>query len=1223
MRTRHILFLLAFTPMFFSCVKDTFESQSRPGDGTATRVTLSIKSDNLTKDDRQRGAIDALKALGTMTSLPGTRSLTPAQESLIANVYVLVFDENGVIHTNEHFPGLNITGSENISFETLSGNRRQIWVVANGDVNDDTDAGRNLDNDLKAVTTIEGLKNILVRVKGNGLDRTDRLTMVGTLTLDIAKPHTTAIPVQLHFLAAKATVTIRDNTPSDVSITIIGWDMVNIPVKTYLAERTGDDQADAVNPAQASDYLATNGKYAFSGTDATAKTWTQSVYLFENRRGGRVDRTDPANPADKYPGMSVDDDDQRGKAWYAPAGATYMLVYGTYTKDGQMNNVVYKIYLGENPVNDYNISRGKHYQYNVTINGLDNINIDTNVEWGSASFSAATSDNLTMDAHPDFRVLRIGGTAVDGSTPAYATVEVLETDGATPCSWLSVSPLNLYRHGIKQASGDHQQFAAGDGTGSYVRAKYTPAPTAESEFADATFSMTRKLTKIPFSQPAVYTYQNMIVYADAYDGTGERAAKIRMTYYKGADGTEQAGQLTYDITQSGTIKVSDDLYIERYEESAMLIHPGLPTGFQNTTTMQWGYSTAALYAASDRYTNGAYLTANAVYNNVDVRSGMDAPVWTAPAYADYREKYPRSGGKVVEPSSLAVADPTYFYPVQDASTPLTAYFHPIFNASAARYCHEKNRDTDGDGIISADETFWYLPSVADMVEIAAKKPAGLNLTGTYWTATEEGTDNGWAFTFTGATATPAAAAKTTPCRVRCVRGNGVAALPEASIESTETDKTKINLASTAKSSGAFSVADATGLPWKTTVTPSTATWLTIAAEPDGTGAAASATGIGAKTLYAYAATANTSTTAARAATVTLSRPGMPDKTITVTQPTPPSTVSPTSITLIFLAGESAAFTIDNKSTGLKWTAAVEAPAQSWLSIATTASGTGAAPSQSGTADATLFAYASLWNASTTTDRTATIKFSRSGMSDIYITVIQTKAPPEAKGWAGSNIYWDPNLRNSDGTKGRLTFDEEGVTTHALYPGVYFKFGSLYAISPSTLKVLYKPAESPQCDGYTSIPYISENMVLRDETIHVPLKLHDPLKGIGDICKHISDRGDGPGSSVQRKWRMPTKQESDSIRRTGGSPTISNAVPSDFGDKTVEGFHTTSVGRFPPTGVTNEGKSFDYPMYTCIWASNEYMPGHGVTIYGFIIQNAMCRMTWHNRYLGQPVRCVYY
>lgn len=407
-------------------------------------------------------------------------------------------------------------------------------------------------------------------------------------------------------------------------------------------------------------------------------------------------------------------------------------------------------------------------------------------------------------------------------------------------------------------------------------------------------------------------------------------------------------------------------------------------------------------------------------------------------------------------------------------------------------------------------------------------------------------------------------------------------MPDATIESTETDKTKINLAYTVGANGAFIIKDNTGVTWTVT---SDAEWLPIATSAAGASAAATAKGTGDKTLYAYAATANTSTTAARTATITLTRLGMPStpaKTITVTQAKPlptSSTVTPTSIWLSFKAGESAAFTIDNKESGLEWT--VTSSDDSWLQIATDGMGADAATSKTGTANTTLYAFAKTANASTTADRAATITLSREGMTNIKINVTQTiqgpYTPPPHKGWAGCNVYWEPDYVNTDGTTGRLTFDDVGETTHNNHQGVYFKWGSLVAISPmgnynASTSVLFSPTGEKGYVSASIIPYAQPDRSTTNRTQDYLRSIHNPNANLGDICRYITERGWAPGATAGKKWRMPVSSDFDEIinYETFGSFQFLQSYEPNGCHIVGSGIYKGSA-TFPTTGImTNEG-----------------------------------------------------
>lgn len=1122
MNIQSIILFLITGVLFISCTKEEINNPSEYKDGDTTRITLTLKSERQQLNEMQ-GMAQTNRAMQfpynvpTTANMIGNKTFSPKDESLITNVHILVFNSTGQIVSNTYINKLNFSETAKIITETYCGENMDVWVVANGDVNDTEEDESKVK--LEKVKNVNDLQAILISTNGDGLSRSERLTMIGNTTITIT-PNMAAISIQMHYLAAKVTIKVNvTDTPNDVAITITGWDVVNIPKRTYLKEHTKED---AVSGTESTDYLYSAEEYPFETIGADTKTWAQSFYLFENRRGGRIDRTLPTNPAERYPNMAFGDTDPRGKAWFAPPGATYMLIYGTYSKSGQMNNVVYKIYLGENAYNNYDVVRGKHYTFNVTIKGLNQIDIDTTVDWGNSSFTVIPYGDLEkMDAHPDFRVLRIGATAVDASTPGYATVEVLNSDNS-PCQWLSVSPLNLYRYGIKQQGNTNQPFA--DAVGCFVQTKYDPIVAEELSFNKATFGMTRKLTEIPFSQFTVLTFQDIVVYAEEFDdtsGSGERKAKARVTYY---DGNKVIGTFDFPVAQQGAIKVSDDLYMERYEEAALTLQPEMPFNIQgiSTSQMQWGHYTDKdmLYPSNDRFANGNYLTANAVYQTVSPRSGMNPPQWIVAAYnAYYRTTYPRTGAPVTEPSQTTTIGYPYYYPELTASSLTIDYFHPIYNTAAPRYCHEKNRDNNGDGVIDANETVWYLPSYSDMEAITNNQTAMQNLKGGYWTSTEANTTESWAFNFSANSREANSRgkySKTSPLRVRCVRGAGTK-MKEPSLSGTVT----IGVSAGTNEGCKLTIMDEVDFNLTWTITSSAPAWLKIATDVNGGGAADVQTGKGPKTLYGYASTANNSG-ALRNATITLRREGSPDKTTTAKQEyLLPLTVNKTSMELLFLDEENQAFTVtDANATKVEWTVSSN---QTWLSISTVPFIKGT-QSRTGKGNATLYAYTNSRNTSTTSQRSATITISRLGMANKTITVIQKPTPqpyrpaPHA-GWAGSNIYWDAKNQ-------RLTFDDKGVTTNADYQGVTFYWSLLIPIStvyPITLpgSIIFSP--EPILPPYT-VPQLVHTPNATDQNWHHLLEAHDPKKNMGDICRYISKRGWAPGAASGKTWRMPTWYE---------------------------------------------------------------------------------------------------
>ena len=150
------------------------------------------------------------------------------------------------------------------------------------------------------------------------------------------------------------------------------------------------------------------------------------------------------------------------------------------------------------------------------------------------------------------------------------------------------------------------------------------------------------------------------------------------------------------------------MVVERYPEFNMVMNPGIDPSLQNISTMQWGFSDDYVYNSPDKFRNDKLLTANKV--NTDVQRLDNEATGFGMASGSYREMY----GSEVRNTKIGAYTGTvtgpYNYP-----DPAADIYHPIYKSSAGRYCHEKNRDLNGDGIIDASETNWYLPAQQELL----------------------------------------------------------------------------------------------------------------------------------------------------------------------------------------------------------------------------------------------------------------------------------------------------------------------------------------------------------------------------------------------------------------------------------------------------------------------------------------------------------------------------
>lgn len=706
-----------------------------------------------------------------------TRAMSPDKEKKIESLRVMIFNNQGDILTNRKYTGDLGTS---LDVETFSGSNCKICVVAN--------VADGLDSRLEAIYTYLELEDATVAALELGFGLDDNPLMMTGYAEDVnIQDGENVLPdaIELKFLAAKVTLKVRDNTPDGQEVTVLGWDVVDAPTSSYLFPATGDVNPDPEINNDAKYWLTTREDNPFDEIDMENKSVTQELYLFENRRGGRVDRALPVEEA-QYPKMAFDDEDDKGKAWFKPKRATAILISAMHKFGSETKQVSAYIYLGEDNHSNYDIVRGNHYTFNVTVNGLNDIDVDSNVEYYVGDFRVDHGDNLGMDCHPDFRPMRIH------ASEGVATMEIVDADGRTydedgfDATWLKISPLNLMFHQVKQeAPHDEWQQQTGE-PGSFVRAKYIPhksvraaladkggwntIPEGQEDddamtYADATYRMCYKITDIPFSGVTV-TNNTLYVYADDFfkngdDPDGTRSATIRFSFYKGGNGSRPEVK-DYIVTQTGYLDLfpkgdqtaamintypvifnetalrivgKRTFVFERIEEAALALNPGIDPSLQRTTTMQWGYSGTVVYdgPSGHKTEHGQLMTAHTVYTDVEVNwEGINSRL-PRNFGKTYREMYGngKTGGTGPIPNYTKPTVAPYFYP-----DPAENIYHPIYKSSASRYCHEKNRDMNGDGIIDESEANWFMPTHNDLKNQNVRYPDNNQV---YSTSSEEQT----------------------------------------------------------------------------------------------------------------------------------------------------------------------------------------------------------------------------------------------------------------------------------------------------------------------------------------------------------------------------------------------------------------------------------------------------------------------------------------------------
>lgn len=732
------------------CMRDEFDT-TRVEEGIAARVSLRVLLPDMD------GAVSA----GNTRTSANTRAVDADVENRLDSLRVLVFNSSGQIVTNRKYTAQSDGSLSSLQIDTWSGNNLTFCFVANS--RDD------LDNRLAVVTSYNDLREFMVTASSLnfGLSDTETLIMTAIVENVNVQPGTDTIsdPIQLQFLAAKLTLTVTDATPDGHTVTILGWDVQDVPARSFLFPDSQDANPAPEGGADKEEYwLTTASDYPFEVEQN--KSASQTLYLFENRRGGRVARSLPGT-TEQYPDMALDDTDHRGKAWFKPRRATAVVINAIHRAGTQSELIKAYIYLGHDNHSDYNVLRGSHYTFNITVYGINDIKIDTNVDSKAGDFFVDYSENLRMDAHPDFRAMRMHAAGGTG------TMEILDSQGRTyndpsfDATWLKISPLNLMYHQVKQQAPNDEWQQASNPESKFVRPKYIPHKSVRAKLEqagisgwnaipngkedddvmsldDATYRMCYKITDLPFGNTSTVANHTLYVYADDYPvRDGSRSATVRFSFYKdGGDPNQpeirnfvisQDGYLSfytdddsqyaglYILNQDGTPSdVKQRMVLERYPEYRMTMNPGIDPSVQNINSMQWGFAYFKVYVSNnlDKFRNGRYVTAESVYQDLKRVDNEPDNFGVAP------NSYRRMFGNGLD--GILGAIPAYTGRTSGAPyylpDPTARIYHPIYKTSAARYCHEKNRDLNGNGILEPSEIHWYMPSQKELLLMAISLP---------------------------------------------------------------------------------------------------------------------------------------------------------------------------------------------------------------------------------------------------------------------------------------------------------------------------------------------------------------------------------------------------------------------------------------------------------------------------------------------------------------------
>lgn len=376
-----------------------------------------------------------------------------------------------------------------------------------------------------------------------------------------------------------------------------------------------------------------------------------------------------------FPQGVAEKDKQRWKPTIAQKDrASAMVLRGSYiTHQGLTYEAEFKVFMGQNTIDDFTVKRNHKYVNNITIHGLDYVrNSDDNTYTFDGRVNVKTDNPVYLaivnerkvDAHASVRPIDVwfllrenaDGTLnenVDWESEVELTIE----DANTSAKWIRMEVIP--REEMRILENNKEKFIAGRGARDYFTTDLISKLDMENGMSETNHQCGWHVTidgKRDKSRSRVYFYIDENVTPNAQGEILDRIAKVKIVYRKRESENgpildererileiEQRGlkKITYSHPSGGTI---DDTYMEYYEEYLEHYDPldqhtmpgelykGMPWGIEGKNYHQSGWS--RLINSDEVYDDGLQATQFVIYTRGTNPDSEYIPMSTVKLYND-------------------------------------------------------------------------------------------------------------------------------------------------------------------------------------------------------------------------------------------------------------------------------------------------------------------------------------------------------------------------------------------------------------------------------------------------------------------------------------------------------------------------------------------------------------------------------------------------------------
>lgn len=596
-----------------------------------------------------------------------TRAEASDMEKEIHTVHILAFDNGGSCFYNEEVYNdseASYAPTSVLAIPKQSGDeytKCTVYAITNVGTDEGVAKGS---YDFTKVTSLNDLKatygyRLLQGNSGDDLTRRSCIPMTGHVeNIDMTRSTSIGNPykIELERVLARVTFSVSVTNP-DLEFYFNNWTVGSLPRYSYVIPQD-DDMTSKPEGVEYEPYFPSNDTeenlttYGVSKwiDSSTTDAQTYGFYMYENRRGGRLQNPNPDNlygDVGDYAEEIKNQTDGSGtdpkfKTLYAPDNASFIILTGVIRDKNTLNvnSFAYKIALGADNATDYNIKRNHNYVYNIKINGLtyDDITVDAFDSRVHKAYALQISAPYSqqMDAHYDKRYLDILASPGDLELQFFNNMEDAQND-QNPIQnkdWIVLSEMDTYNIDIDSEESTSKNYTFKD---------------------------------VEHKEYFIYTQENLTPEA--------RSVVLRVKHTPTAESSEIVNDPVYryyTYTQAGVIEVNG-LYVESYEEYGMNLDPYSPE--QAVQGLQWGWglvksgntvTTAYDFSGTTSITDGASNTTTIVGTQGDAFSGVDINS----LYNNYAARYCYNKNK--RDADGNIIECKWYLPAIDQLTPLTS-----------------------------------------------------------------------------------------------------------------------------------------------------------------------------------------------------------------------------------------------------------------------------------------------------------------------------------------------------------------------------------------------------------------------------------------------------------------------------------------------------------------------------------------------------------------------